>query len=119
MLNMLLSENVRISRLKNAVAAGTSNQTGTTVDMAADGGYDGCLFLALLGTLTASQVTQMKLTQSSDDGVADGYSDIAGSKTDAMADADSNKLIAIDIKRPTKQYLQPILMRATANAVLD
>jgi hypothetical protein len=115
----LLTENARISRVMNGVAAGTTVQTSSAVDMAADGGYDGVLFIAMVGALTANQVTALKAQQSSDDGSADAYSDIEGSKAGPLADGDSNDCLAIDIYRPTKRYLKAVLLRATANAVID
>ena len=80
MLGQFLSENVKVSRILSSVAAGTSDQTSSAIDMA---GFDGCLIIAAVGALTATQVTEMKLQQSSDDGSADAYSDIEGSKTTA------------------------------------
>jgi hypothetical protein len=44
---------------------------------------------------------------------------IAGSKTDAMADNASNKCLVLDVSRPTKRYVRAVINRATANAVID
>ena len=113
---MFLSENVRIVRLMNAVAAGTSDQDGTGIDMQ---GWDGVMFIALLGTLSASQVTSMKVQQSSDDGSADAYTDVEGSDSGNLDDDDDNDQIVIDILRPEERYLRPVLLRGTGNAVID
>lgn len=112
-------EGCRISRVLNAVAAGTSAQTSSPVDMAADGSYDGVIFIALFGALTATQVTSLKAQQSSDDGAADAYSDLADSLVGPLQDADSNKALAVDIYRPQKRYLKAVIGRGTANAVID
>lgn len=109
-------ENEKILRVLNAVAAGTTDQTSSAVDTA---GWDSCEFVALFGTLTATQVTKLKAQQSSDDGVADDYTDLLGSLTPAMADADSNKMIRLEIVRPRKRYLKCVVDRGTANAVID
>jgi hypothetical protein len=114
-----LNAQVRFTRPLSSVAAGTSVQNGTGVDMAADGGYDGVLFVLLVGTLTATQVTALKAQQSSDDAATDAYDDLAGTLTGPFADADSNKMIALDVFRPAKRYVRPVVNRATANAVLD
>lgn len=111
-----LSEDCAIDRVMDAQAAGSTDVNGSGLSLA---GYDGILFIALLGTLTATQVTQMKAQQSSDDGSADAYADIADSETDAMDDADDNKLLVLDIYRPEEEYVRPVLERATANAVID
>ncbi|AMV20415.1 hypothetical protein [Planctomyces sp. SH-PL14] len=113
---LLLSKQVKVTRVNNAAAAAQTAVNATGVDMA---GWDGVLFIALLGTLTTTHATSLKAQQSSDNAAADDYSDIAGSSTGNMADGDSNKIILLDVFRPTKQYVRPVLVRGTANAVLD
>jgi hypothetical protein len=108
----------------NATAAGTTVLTGpNSFDMA---GYDGVVFIAAIGTLTASQVTFLG-AQGSADGTTWGATGtaasptnlIAGAQTAAMADADSNKLLVLDIYRPQARYIRAVLYRGTANAVVD
>jgi hypothetical protein len=113
---LLLSKQAKVTRLSNAAAAATTDVNGTGLDMT---GFDGVLFVALFGTLTTTHVTSMKAQQSSDNASADDYSDIAGSSSGAMADGDSNKMILLDVFRPTKQWVRPVVDRGTANAVLD
>jgi hypothetical protein len=108
----------RIERVMNAVAAGTSNQTSSAVDMQSNGGFDEVTFVAMFGTLTASQVTKIKVQQSDDDGASDAYDDVAGSLSVALADADSNKMLATTV-RPRKRYVKCVVVRGTANAVID
>lgn len=110
---MILSKNVAIDRVMNAVAAGTSDQNSDSVDMA---GFDGVLFIALLGTLTATQVTKLTAQHSADDST---FAAITGGSTDAMADADSNKLLFVDVYRPQNRYVRAVVDRGTANAVID
>lgn len=111
-----LSDDVAIDRVMDAQAAGATDVNGTGLSL---DGYDGILFIALLGTLTASQVTTLKAQQSNDDGSSDAYADIADSQTDAMDDADDNDMLVLDIFRPEEEYVRPVLERATANAVID
>jgi len=108
----------RIERVMNAVAAGTSDQTSSAVDMQLGGTFHEVTFLALFGTLTASQVTSIRVQQSDDDGSADAYGDIEGTASSALADADSNKMLAVTV-RPSKRYVKCIVDRLTANAVID
>lgn len=110
-----LLKDVKFVRGKNAVAAGTSNQTTITVDTH---GYDGVAALALLGTLTATQVTKLK-AQHGDASDGSDAADITGGETAAAADADSNKMLLCDVRRLTKRYVTFVLERGTANAVLD
>lgn len=108
----------RIERVMNAVAAGTSDQTSSAVDMQLGGAFHEVTFIALFGTLTASQVTSIKVQQSDDDAATDAYSDIEGTASSALADADSNKMLAVTV-RPSKRYVKCIIDRGTANAVID
>lgn len=114
---MNLLKETLVSRLVNATAAGTTNITPAHgVDMS---NYDGVLFICAMGALTATQVTKLKAQQSNDDGVSDAYADIAGAETAAAADADGNKLLILDVYKPLKRYVLPIVERATANAAID
>lgn len=114
---MFLSSDVKITRVMNAVAAGTSAQNSTAVDMA---GWDGCLFVASFGTLTATQVTSIKAQQSADSGGSpDDFSDLTGTLVGPLADGDSNKMLCLDVQRPGKRHLRCVVNRGTANAVID
>lgn len=114
-MNGVLKQN-KIVRHNNGAVAGTSTITPSAgIDMQ---GFNSCMFLVLLGTITASGVPSIKVQQSSDDGVADAYSDLEGTAF-AVTDADDDEIIAVEIIRPTKRYLKLILARTTANVVLD
>lgn len=116
MINAHLSDVVKTVRVMNAVAAGTTDQNGTGVDMQ---GYDAVRFVAGFGTLTATQVTSLKAQQSSDNGSSDAYADIEGSDTGNAGDDDDNDLLITDLIRPTERYVRPVVLRETANAVID
>jgi len=113
---MLLSKDIAIDRVLNGVVAGTTVQAGTGLSME---GYSGILFITAVGALTANQVTALKAQQSDDDAVADDYSDIEGSASEALEDTDGNKMLVLDIWKPKKLYVKPVVSRATANAVID
>ena len=100
----------------NAVAAGATSQNSSSVDMQ---DWDEVEFVALLGTLTATQVTRLKIQQSSDNGAGDAFADLEASATAAMADGDSNKILRSGIARPRERYVRGVLVRGTANAVID
>lgn len=113
---MNLSKQVKITRHSNAVAAGTTDITPSAgIDMS---GFEGCLFMVDLGTITASAVTSIKVQQSSDDGSSDAYSDLEGTSV-TIADTDDNKIAYVDVYRPQKRYLKLIVDRGTQNAVVD
>ncbi len=110
-----LSKDVKITRVLNAVAAGTSNQNGSAVDMS---GFDGVMFIASFGTLTATQVTSLKAQQGNLSNMSDA-ADLAGTNVGPLADGDSNKALVLDVYRPTDRYVRPVVVRGTANAVID
>lgn len=102
--------------VSTGVAAGSTDITNLAgVDTF---GYQGVMFLVQLGTLTATQVTSLRAQYSNDDAATDAYADIEGSSTGNAADADGGKLLVLDIARPKKRWVKPIIKRATANAVV-
>ena len=107
--------NTKTVRVMNAVAAGTSNQNGSVVDTQ---GYEGVMFVASFGALTATQVTGLKAQQGL---VSDGsdMADLAGSATGPMGDADGNKTLVLDVFKPMERYVRPVITRSVANAVID
>ena len=112
---MNLSRDIKITRVMNAVAAGTTTQNGAIVDMS---GYDGIMFIAAFGALTATQVTSLKAQQGTLVGGGD-MADLAGTNVGPLADADSNKCLVLDVYRPQERYVRPVVVRGTANAVID
>lgn len=110
-----LLKDIKVTRVLNAVAAGTSNQNSSVLDMS---GWDGVLFVAALGALTATQVTGLKAQQGSASNLSDA-ADLIGTGVGPLADGDSNKCLALDIYRPQERYVRCVLTRGTANAVID
>lgn len=109
-----LLKNIEVVRVENATVAGTSDLAGEVIDMA---GWDGVTFIYAIGTLSAGQVTKLIAHQ---DVASDGsFTALPTAVTSAMSDDDSNKLLILDIYKPTKRYVRPTLDRHTANAVLD
>jgi hypothetical protein len=106
---------VDVRRAINAVAAGTSSQNGNTIDTL---GYDSVAFVVAFGALTATQVTSIKL-QSGDASDASDMADVSGATSGALADGDGTKLLALELYRPSKRYVRVVVVRGTANAVID
>lgn len=111
-----LLSGVKITRCLNSVAAGTSDQAGTGVDME---NFEGVVFVALLGVLTASQVTSLKAQQSSDNGSSDSWADLASTRVGPMADDDDDQALVLDVFKPLERYVRPVVVRGTANAEID
>ena len=111
-----LLEKVRFQRVMNAIAAGTTDQNSSSVDLEDDGGYKGVLFCALFGTLTATQVTSIHGEQSEDDS---SFAGLEGTSVGPFADDDDNQMLLLDIYRPAERYVRCVVDRGTANAVID
>lgn len=104
------------TRCVNATAAGTTNVNGPVLDMQ---GFDSVVFEACFGALTAGQVTKIK-AQAGNKADGSDMADLAGAETVAMADADSNKMLVLEVFRMTNlRYIRVVVERGTANAVID
>lgn len=103
-------------RVLNAHVAGT---TSVNADAVVDRlGFESVRFTVCFGTLSATQVTEIKVQGSNTNNGSD-WTDLASTHTGPMADGDSNKFLQLDLFRPQYRYLQLVVVRGTANAVID
>lgn len=114
-MEMDLLSDCKITRAVAATAAGATDVTGSTIDMA---GYTSVLFVLDVGTLTATQVTSMRGQQGALADASD-MADLAGTICGPVADADGQKYLALNVIKPAERYVRVIVDRATANAVLN
>ena len=111
--NEYLTDGVKITKLNSFTASGTGDVNSiTAVDMEADGGYDGVAFIGAFGT--ADPTNALKAQQSSDNGVSDDFTDLAGSKTVSGTGYD---VLIVDIQRPQKRYVRPYFLRGASSTV--
>lgn len=111
-----LNSHCKIVRHSVAVAAGTTDiEPSNGVDCA---GFDGVRFLVAFGSIVAGAVTSIKAQASSDDGVADGWSDLEGTSI-TVADDDDNGVAVLEVVAPQKRYVRCVVDRGTQNAVVD
>lgn len=110
-MGFLLSEDIKITKVQNATAAGTTDVTSDSVDMQ---DYDSVLFRFTVGTITGSAVTSVHAEQSADDST---FNDLADTNI-TIADDDDNQVFWLEIVRPTDRYVRIIVDRATQNAVV-
>ena len=111
---MNLSRHVKMTRVSNAVAAGTTDINGAVIDMQ---NFEGCLFQVLFGAITSGAVTSIKAQQGDQSDLSDA-TDLATTGV-AVADDDDNQIFWLDIYRPTKRYIRLVVDRATQDAVID
>lgn len=101
---------------KTNVAAGTSDITdAVAVDTQ---GFGGCMFIFHFGTITTNAVTGVRVAGLDTSSPTEGTDNLAGTAL-AVPDTSSDKIVSIDIYRPTTRYLRPVVDRATQNAVLN
>lgn len=111
---MFLTDQIKLLKIADPTTAGTSAVTSAAVDMQADGGWDGVVFLTSLGTAAADNI--MKAQQSDDDAASDAYSDLEDSGVPVGA-SDEDQFI--DIQEPAKRYLKAVVARGTSSTCGD
>jgi len=109
-----LGKSLKFTQVMTAVAAGTSDQNSTIIDMQ---GYDGCLFITSFGAITSTAVTSVKIQQDTDS-AGGTMADLEGSGQ-AIADDDDDQCVVHDIYRPQERYIRAVVDRGTANAVIN
>lgn len=114
---MNLSKDVKITVV---AAAATAAQTAVTSDVLDMSGYDGVMFIALTGDVTATSVLTLTAKANSANSTS-SPTPVTQKATDAFtagaADADSKALV-VDVYKPTLRYVFAELTRTTANAVV-
>ncbi len=107
-----LSNQIKTTRVSNAVAAGSADEDTSSVDML---DYEGVRFEVAFGAIAGSAVTSIRAGQSADDS---SFADLLGSDI-TVADTDDNKLFILDIWRPIDRFVRCTVKRATQNSTID
>lgn len=104
-----LGNKIKMTHVKTHSTAATSDVDSDSVDMA---GYNGVMFLSYFGTAAANNI--LKVQQSSDNGSADDWSDVAGT---AVSSGTSDENVWVDVYRPTKRYVRVKALRGTSSTL--
>lgn len=113
---MQLSKNIKVTVVSPAAAAATTEIVSSVLDMQ---GYDGVIFIALLGDVTDTSV----LTLTAKGNTANSTSSptpvnqAAATFTAGATSADS-KALMVDVCDPMLRYAFASLTRTTANAIV-
>ena len=107
---MNLSKNVALIKVKALSASAGTAINSDSVDMQ---GWEGVMFFGRIATVDA--VNFANAAQSSDDGSADAFADLAGTKVTPGDDADS---FLIDVYRPLERYVRCEVDRGGANTIV-
>lgn len=108
-ISSLLAGPVKAVKVQDHTTAATSAVTSDAVNMA---GYEGVTFLSSFGTAAADNT--IKLQQSSDNGDADGFSDIEGT---SVSSGTTDEDVWVEVYRPTKQYVRAVFARGTSSTL--
>lgn len=112
MINSLLRE-AKVTRAANAAAAAQTDVTSSAIDTK---GFEGCLFIVAMGSITSGAVTSAYVAQCDTSGGS--YTELDGTRL-TIADDDDNQVFLLDVKQPTERYLKCVVDRATQDAVVD
>jgi len=115
---MNLLKNVKVTYAAASSAAAQTEVLTSVLDMQ---GYDGVMFVALLGDVTATSVLTLTVkgnTASSTSSPAPIAQKATTPFTAGASDADSTALV-VDVYDPALRYVFASLTRTTANAVVN
>lgn len=115
---MSLLKNVKVAYVAGAAVAAQTEVLSTVLDMT---GYDGVMFIALLGDVTATSVLTLTAkgnTASSTSSPTPVTQKATSAFTAGASDADSAALV-VDVYDPAMRYMFASLTRTTANAVVN
>jgi hypothetical protein len=109
----------KITRISNSSAAAQTEVVSDVLDMA---GYDSVMIIATLGDVTSTSVLTLTVKENTANSTSSPtpstVTDATCTFTAGATDAD-NKLMIVDVIRPSKRYVFASLTRTTANAVVD
>ena len=105
---------VKITRVMNAQAVGTTTVNGSEIDMQ---NFEGVLFILFGGTVTDGDLG-LKAQQDTVTGMGSA-ADLAGTLTEIL-NADDNKIAVLDIHLPRERFVRGVAVRGGATgAVID
>lgn len=114
---MNLSKDIKITVVEAAAAAAQTELVTDVLDMS---GYEGVMFIALLGDVTTTSVLTLTVKGNSANSVSTP-TPVTQKATDAFtagaSDADS-KVLLVDVYKPALRYVFGSLTRTTADAIV-
>ncbi len=110
-----LLSNIKVTRCTGYVVAGTTNQKGAIVDMA---GFDGCLFIAQLGTMLNTGTIELAIGQAATNS-SGAMVESKATSGEITSDGTDNVFLAVDVYRPRMRYLEPHLKLGAANSLVE
>lgn len=113
---MQLSKNIKVSVVSGAAAAATTEIVSSVLDMQ---GYDGVIFIALLGDVTDTSVLTLTAKGNSANSTSSPtpVNQASATFTAGATNADS-KALMVDVADPALRYVFASLTRTVANAIV-
>jgi len=102
---MNLSKNVKLHLVQDGLADGASESDSDSVDMS---GFDGVVFVGIIGAQADLATAAMQAEQSDDDTT---FFPLAGAVVTSPVNSD-DKFLVLDVYRPLKRYVRTELIRA-------
>lgn len=115
---MNLLKNCKVTRVSadGAGAASATPSKGTIIDMA---GYNGVMFVALMGNVLDTSAVALKVAGAAVNDTAE-MALLSGSAGGTAGASDyDDKLVVLDVYKPSQRYLEAQLFHVTANAPFD
>lgn len=106
----LISDRVKLIKVKDHSTAGTSAVNSDGVDMDQDGGYEGVLFITSFGTAAADNT--VNAAQGADNSA--DWQDLTGT---SVVSGTSDEDVWLDIFRPTDRYVRLEAARGTSSTL--
>lgn len=111
----MLTDNVKITPVLGYFAAGTTNRTSSIIDM---DGFDGVVFVALLGTTIEAGTVDVFVDQNTANSTS-GMARLATTTAYTVpATPAALTSIQVDVFKPRERYLQGNITPASQNAVI-
>lgn len=114
---MNLSKSIKVTVVEAAAAAAQTELVSDVLDMT---GYDGVMFIALTGDVTATSVLTLTVKANSANSVSSPTPVTQKATTAFTADGTSadSKVLLVDVYDPALRYIFASLTRTTADAVV-
>lgn len=111
-----MGKDCKITKLANYAAASTTDVESSRVDMT---GFDSVMFISSIGDCTNGAVIQLIAKSNAADSTSGSTTEKTGTSITAGASDYDNKLLILDIHKPTLRYAYVTQVIDTQNAVFE
>ena len=109
-------KDVKITRVSAGATAAFTDVESDRVDMT---GFDSVLFVCALGAVTSGGVVQLVAKSNAADSASNSTTEKSGTSITTSSGDYDNKLLIVDLHRPTLRYAYVTVVRDTQNAAIN